>query len=118
MLRAVEVARAAPIVEKAAPAEALASVACSVADVCAARDRCAHVYRLAAEGARLEHEARAGFAPLLAEIEQKVARPGQADRLRLLEEQADHAKAQVEAAGAALPACDDAVAAMRRAHAL
>jgi hypothetical protein len=110
VLRAIEVARAAPNDAKRAPTEALAKVACSAPDVCRARDLCADAFRHLVAGVEGESRVREQMRELAPDA---AATP---ERAKALEAELDRAEAELEAARAALRPCEQAATEMRRTH--
>ena len=108
VLYALERVRAAPKDAKGPAAELLGHLTCSSAAVCAARDRCAEVYRHFAAGMTAQ-------ARVLSEIEKlEKSPPATVAKLAELGAELDRAEAEVNDAQAGLSSCEQAASAMRR----
>jgi hypothetical protein len=108
VLYALERVRAAPKDAKGPSAEILAQLTCSSSSVCAARDRCAEVYRHFAAG-------MAAQARVLSEIEKlEKEPPSTVAKLAELGADLDRAEAEVNDAQAGLSGCEQAATTMRR----
>jgi hypothetical protein len=108
VLSALQRVRDAPKEAKGPAAEALARVQCANPIVCAARDKCAEVYRHFAEGMR-------AHARVATEIDKlAVGPPVAAQRRAELGAGLDRAATEVNEAEKGLPGCEQAASLMRR----
>jgi hypothetical protein len=107
VMRALDLLRDAPADQKETPTEALARVPCSLPIVCAARDRCAGVYRHMAEA-----EGR------MQSIRERISRdpPKTAQGVADLTAELDRAQAEVNGFARELGGCEEAASLMRRTY--
>jgi hypothetical protein len=107
VMRALDLLRDAPADQKKAPVDALARVPCSLPIVCAARDRCAGVYRHLADA-----EAR------MQAMREHISRdpPKTAPAVAELNDQLDRAAVEVDGFRLELSGCEEAAALMRRTY--
>jgi hypothetical protein len=107
VMRALDLLRDAPADLKKDPTEALARVPCSLPIVCAARDRCAGVYRHLAEA-----EGR------MQSIKERILRdpPKTAQAVAELEAELDRAQIEVNGFARELRGCEQAASLMRRTY--
>jgi hypothetical protein len=105
VMRALDLLRDAPADKKQAPTEALATVPCSSPIVCAARDRCAGVYRHLADA-----ESRMQAIHDRISTDASKAREAIAD----LSKELDRANAEVDRFARELTGCEEAASLMRR----
>lgn len=107
ILQALDALVAAPNDAKAAPLQALKEAPCSAPAICETRDKCVFAFGHFVEGMRIEKEVREAIARMERE-------GGSKEAVDALEAELDRAERELEAAQAAIPACEKAASDLRR----